>query len=85
LVGRLGRSEDSNGVEQTLTTTDTIRIIGDSIINGHTYSVTAGKIFPYASGVFGAYGVLNYVRDSLLYLFIIPKPFGSRFILISKL
>jgi len=57
---------DSNGVEQILTTTDTVSIVGDSIINGQTYAAVKGKLIPYSS-LFPS-GIINHVRDSLHYL-----------------
>jgi len=62
---------DSNNVETQLTTLDTIKIIGDTLINGHTYSIMYGRGLPYITYtpgiIYGGYGVLGYIRDSLHY------------------
>jgi hypothetical protein len=57
---------DSNDVEQILTTTDTVSVVGDSIINGQTYFTLKGRLIPF-SPLFGSQ-IIGHVRDSLHYL-----------------
>lgn len=57
---------DSNGTEQLRTTVDTVSVIGDSIINGLTYSILKGKLIPFDP--YFPSGIIGYVRDSLHYL-----------------
>lgn len=57
---------DSNNVERILPIEDTISIIGDTVINNHTYAILKGILIPYLPHQ--TPNIIGYVRDSLHYL-----------------